>query len=222
MASDGKGSGISLDHGWPLWIVSVVMVVISGLFVLIRTAIRTSRQMMGWDDYIIIATLITLVSLSLTECLAVANGYGKHQSELTHTQVEHAFKWFYGAQITYKIAVCGYKESILFLYLRIFTARSFRYSCFLMIGLVLTSSIAFIIVTIWQCTPLAAFWNKTLLMPPINGHCFDSEAFWFSYSLFNILLDVLIFFLPIHEIFKLQLPLREKCELIGVFLLGAL
>lgn len=91
-----------------------------------------------------------------------------------------------------------------------------------LIGVVTASAIAFTLVTIWQCSPIAAFWDKSILKSNPSSHCFDSEAFWFSYALINIFLDILILFLPIHEVVKLQLPLREKLELIGVFSLGIL
>ncbi|KAK4695002.1 hypothetical protein P7C71_g2665, partial [Lecanoromycetidae sp. Uapishka_2] len=185
MVNDGKGTHSDPDQGWTLWIVSVVMVIFSGMFVLARLAIRLSKQMLGADDYIIFVGL-----------------------------------WFYGAQITYKIAVALYKESILFLYLRIFLDPKFRYMCYSLIVITGASSIAFVIVTIFQCTPVAAFWDKTILKSTPGSHCFDSEAFWFSYALINIFLDVIILLLPIREVLRLQLPWREKAGLVAVFSLG--
>ncbi|KAL9638225.1 MAG: hypothetical protein Q9164_001702 [Protoblastenia rupestris] len=182
MVNVGKGTPTEPNIGWSLFIVSVVMVIVSGLFVVVRIAIRLSRRMMGMDDYMIIL-------------------------------------WFYGAQITYKLAVAFYKESMLFLYLRIFPSKQFRLACFFLIGLVTSSGIAFVLVTIWQCNPIAAFWDKDLLAQP-GARCFSSEAFWFSYSVINIILDVLILLLPIHEVLKLQLPSREKIALCAVFSLG--
>ena len=54
MANVGTGSPQDPDHGWYLYIVSVILVIISGIFVVIRVAIRLSKKMMGTDDYIII------------------------------------------------------------------------------------------------------------------------------------------------------------------------
>lgn len=112
---------------------------------------------------------------------------------------------------------------MLFLYLRIFPSKPFKHACYTLIALVTASGIAFTLVTIWQCKPIPAFWDKSLLGPAHPGnHCFDSEAFWFSYSVINIILDFFILLLPVHEILKLQLPMREKIALIGVFGLGLL
>ena len=112
---------------------------------------------------------------------------------------------------------------MLFLYLRIFPSKHFKHACYILIAIVSASGITFTLVTIWQCKPIEAFWDKSLLGPSHPGnHCFDSEAFWFSYSVINIILDFFILLLPIHEILKLQLPMREKFALIGVFALGLL
>ncbi len=54
MANVGKGGPNDPDQGWPLYIVSVVMVMVSGIFVLGRVGIRLARRMMGLDDYMII------------------------------------------------------------------------------------------------------------------------------------------------------------------------
>lgn len=115
-----------------------------------------------------------------------------------------------------------YKESILFLYLRIFPDRTFKNMCYTLITITGAASIAFVLVTIFQCTPIAAFWDKSILKSTPGSHCFDSEAFWFSYALINIFLDVIILVLPIREVVKLQLPWREKAELVAVFSLGVL
>ena len=110
---------------------------------------------------------------------------------------------------------------MLFLYLRIFTGKHFQRLTYGMIGLVCAANTAFVLVTIFQCHPISAFWDKSLLKLAGN-HCFSSKAFWFSYSVVNIVLDFLILLLPIHEVLKLQLPLKEKIALCGVFSLGIL
>ena len=110
---------------------------------------------------------------------------------------------------------------MLFLYLRIFPGKRFRQVTFALIGFVTTANLAFVLVTIFQCKPIAAFWDRDLLKEPAN-RCFSSKAFWFSYSVVNILSDFLILLLPCHEVLKLQLPLREKVALCGVFSLGIL
>lgn len=58
MINNGKGTSSDPDHGWTLWIVSVVMVIFSGIFVITRLAIRLSKKQVGIDDYIIFVGLV--------------------------------------------------------------------------------------------------------------------------------------------------------------------
>jgi hypothetical protein len=52
----GTGEG---TRGWDLWIVSVVMVSLAGLFVFARLLQRVLKKNMGADDYGIIASLVS-------------------------------------------------------------------------------------------------------------------------------------------------------------------
>ena len=64
MGNVGKATAAVPNQGWGLYIVSVVMVIISGLFVMARIAVRLSRNMMGWDDYMIILVRKDLAPLT--------------------------------------------------------------------------------------------------------------------------------------------------------------
>jgi hypothetical protein len=46
------------DRGYQLYIVSIAMVIVAGLFVIGRFAVRISKSGLGWDDYTIGAALV--------------------------------------------------------------------------------------------------------------------------------------------------------------------
>lgn len=54
----GLGTGPG-TRGWDLWIISVVMVIVAGLFVAARLSQKISRKNIGLDDYLILASLVT-------------------------------------------------------------------------------------------------------------------------------------------------------------------
>lgn len=65
----GLGTQGPVQRGWGLWLTSVLGVVLAALFVAARLAQRfIKRSGLGWDDYMIIAALISSGLLSLTEC----------------------------------------------------------------------------------------------------------------------------------------------------------
>ncbi|KAK5201095.1 hypothetical protein LTR16_003847 [Cryomyces antarcticus] len=77
--------------------------------------------------------------------------------------------------------------------------------------------IAYVLATVFQCTPIPAFWNKTIR----DRRCINKQAFWTSYSALNIATDLFVLALPIRQIISLHLPRIDKFAVLGVFLLGA-
>lgn len=54
------------------------------------------------------------------------------------------------------------------------------------------------------------------------GTCIDLNAFAYAHSGVNIALDVWIIGLPIHEIWKLNMPIRWKLQAMAMFAVGIL
>ncbi len=171
----------------------------------------------------------------LTVRIAVVNGYGKHKADLTRPQLRAAIKvggplmsngrqrilidhqWFFYAQVFYKVVLGLNKVSMLCLYLRIFIAKYFRRLCYVSLAVVIGWAVGSTVATVFQCVPVAGFWNKS-----IDARCIHSDAFWYSYGITNIITDAIIFALPIREVSKLHLPRREKIGIMLVFMMGAL
>jgi hypothetical protein len=150
--------------------------------------------------------------------LAVHYGYGKHAKDLSQYNRVTALKWFFGAQIMYKIVIAVNKLSFLCLYLRIFPQRIFRWSCFIGFGLITAWALAYLFATIFQCKPIASFWDRTIK----NPQCLDKKGLWMSYSLINIGFDLAIIALPIYPLSQLRLQRIKKIGLLVVFGMGAL
>lgn len=109
------------------------------------------------------------------------------------------------------------KISILLLYTRLFIKRWFLITCWAWIGIISAFTIGTVVSSICQCTPVQYAFDKDL-----GGTCIDMTAFWFANAAFNILTDLVIIVLPVPVISKLQLPLRSKIALCGVFAVGIL
>lgn len=70
------------------------------------------------------------------------------------------------------------KLSILCLYLRIFPGRKSRLATWIMIVVVSILWLAWFILGINQCSPVAYQWDRTIL----GGHCFDNNKFYRSFA----------------------------------------
>lgn len=84
-------------------------------------------------------------------------------------------------------------------------------------GTVISWTIASLAATIFQCVPVKGAWNSS-----VSATCIDTNSFWMAYAVINILTDAIVLSLPIPQVFKLHLNIRQKITLCGVFLLGSL
>ena len=140
-----------------------------------------------------------------------------HRSNLTKQELSAALKWFFIAQTPYKIVVGLNKVSAILFCQRIFVGKSFQYTCWACMSIVVGWNVGAIAATILQCIPIAGSWDKTIL-----ATCIDTKAFWVAYAVGNILTDAMVLALPIPQVLRLNLKLRERVMLCGVFLLGGL
>ena len=85
MGNVGKATPDVPNQGWGLYIVSVVMVIVSGVFVSIRIGVRVARRMMGMDDWMIIMVRVHAVERSP---LTVLTG-----SDIAHLPHPHGMPW---------------------------------------------------------------------------------------------------------------------------------
>lgn len=99
---------------------------------------------------------------------------GTHADTLTMSDVYYALRWFWASVWIYYLALCFTKLSILLQYLRVFPHNGFRIACFLLMGVVIVYSICTFFSAIFECTPVAYFWDKSL-----EGTCLNQTAIWY-------------------------------------------
>lgn len=179
------------NNGWRLYILSLVMIVSAGLFVVARLITRASNSQVGWDDLTITVSLFMSIMVSVCMQMAIENGYGMHKEDLATPQLRYALKLFFFAQTSYKISVCFNELSAIFFCLRIFVSERFRIAAFIIMSIIIAWSIGGVAATILQCILISGAWNKSL-----HAQCIDSGQFWVAYAVMNILTDVLVLVLP--------------------------
>lgn len=107
------------------------------------------------------------------------------------------------------------KASILCQYRRVF-GSFIRRICFGMLVVVTLTTIAFLSVFSFQCTPTRAFWDVTL-----RGRCINIATINFAFLSINVATDVILIIIPIPIFKNLKLRKAEKRSLILIFALGA-
>ena len=130
-------------------------------------------------------------------------------------------------QVLYKVTLYSVKISILLLYIRIFVNNTesrifgiranFRRVCWATIYLVLAYLVASLSATVAQCIPAAKIFNKN-----VPGHCINLGSFWYANGIFNVITDIIMLAMPQYQVYKLNLPIRQKLSLAAVFGVGTL
>ena len=124
-------------------------------------------------------------------------------------------------EVIYNPAIVAIKTSILLLYRRIFTERCFNSSFNMTLwctgAFILSYSSCQALLTVFYCTPVEALWDHR-----IEAKCINFDQALIILSSLNIVTDILIICLPVTQLWKLFMPKRQRCQLIGIFLLGGL
>jgi hypothetical protein len=111
------------------------------------------------------------------------------------------------------------KISILFFYLRIFPKRHIRIAVYVVMALNVAYMIACVLVTVFQCTPIEGAWRHW------DSHeykCRNINAQAWAAAAGNLVLDLMTMTLPLRELYGLNLSLRKKISVMGMFSLGSL
>ncbi|KAK4085376.1 uncharacterized protein Triagg1_366 [Trichoderma aggressivum f. europaeum] len=206
------------SHANLVRIPSIVFFVVTPIFVFIRFWNRISRRSgLGWDDGTIAVSFVCTLLVQIFMMISCNYGFGKHIASLSihHDKLE-ALKWFYVAQIFYKLTINLTKMSIVLLYLRIFVQRWFRISCYILLAIVTMYCIASTLTSIFQCQPISGAWDKS-----IEPKCLSLTEVWYSNAGYSIATDVLILALPMQPIWASKLPVNQKRALMFVFALGS-
>lgn len=127
---------------------------------------------------------------------------------------------FLAAQTLYFIEAALVKISILFFYLRIFPGNTFIKLVHYTIILNVLLTIAFVLPTIFQCSPISYQWKQW--DGEHEGKCIDNNALAFANAGINIAMDIWVLALPLLHIVRLNLHWKKKVGVTLMFCVGAL
>jgi hypothetical protein len=113
------------------------------------------------------------------------------------------------------------KLSVVFLYRRIFTiSRIFNLYSWFLTGLIVAWMIAFLGSNIFQCgSHPAAAWSSA---KQIIKYCDDIDGATAALALTELIMDLMILAAPMPIIWRLQMTLSQKMQVMGIFALGYL
>lgn len=150
--------------------------------------------------------------------LVVKNGLGQDIWTLQSEQITNVLFYYYLGEIFYVVALGISKISILFFYLRVFPAKSFRMLTYSVMGLSAAYTVAFFIVTTWQCLPISLAWTQWDGFH--EGTCNDIHLQGWIAAAINIALDVVVMILPLRHLAVLNMSLKKRLMVMSMFSVG--
>jgi hypothetical protein len=130
------------------------------------------------------------------------------------------------AECVFCVATGLVKISILLFYRRLSSravSKTFVWVTWASIAFIVAYSIALTLAPILGCNPISAFWDQVNIIKQLQGyefHCFDEGADVFAASIISCAQDLLTAVLPTFLYWNLQIPIRQKLALFGIFALG--
>ncbi|KAL2038945.1 hypothetical protein N7G274_008285 [Stereocaulon virgatum] len=181
--------------------IAIVTVIATTGVVLRFLSRRKSKAGLSYDDYTIIAALSFSYGLNISIILDTAlYGLGRHLPAVKPTQLPNFQKTILVISIFYFTTSATTKASLILL----------------STGIIVSYYISLFFTTIFQCVPVAAFWDHTIK----NPKCVDLSAFSLGSGIANLLTDVMVLCLPMPMVWSLHTNRTHKLILTGIFLLG--
>jgi hypothetical protein len=88
-----------------------------------------------------------------------------------------------------------------------------------MMGVVVAYWIAFTLGTLFQCSPVAFNWDRTIP----GGRCLEPKTGFMVSGSINVVIDVILVVMPMPVVWKMQhVRMSKKIGVIGIFSLGLL
>jgi len=168
------------------------------------------------DDLLVVMGLVVSWGCLGLGIFMVNNGVGKHTELASKENLTNFLKALFAYEIVYFVTLAFTKLSILAFYTRIFRTPKFLIVAKIMVGVVIAWLFATIMVAIFSCNPVDAFWTRAP-----GSKCIVSEHFYIGNAVPNIITDLIILALPVKMIWQLHTSKADRIALTFIFLLGS-
>ncbi|KAE9363857.1 hypothetical protein N431DRAFT_432028 [Stipitochalara longipes BDJ] len=169
-----------------------------------------------------VLALIFGLLLSVACLVGSSYGLGKHIWNLSDNLLDLAYdtgrvtKALYGCYLAYSTSITFTKLSIIATYTRIFPNGALRYSIYAVGMVIIIFWITSIFAIIFTCVPIQAAWDYSIT----DAKCIHILDYFYTAAGVNIATDLLLCFLPLPTIWKLQMPKAQRIVVCVIFGMG--
>ncbi|KAK3985826.1 putative integral membrane protein Pth11-like [Cladorrhinum sp. PSN332] len=175
-----------------------------------------TRSKWGLDDLFCFLSWGMSLGFSALMFKCFEYGIGRHMWDTPAIWLTDAFRWFTFASYLYILLSLAVRLTFLFFYYRVFSHQgTVKY---VLIGAIIVFSalnLGVFFATLFNCNPREKAWDQT-----VPGKCINPEILpWISGGS-SALGDVFVLLLPLPVLWGLNMDLKKKVRVLGVFGLG--
>lgn len=175
------------------------------------------------DDWVMLAGLANFTVSCSFIFAGLVHGLGRHNKSLSQYDEIEALKYQALATASYVSNMWLIKLSIGIFLFRLAVRRRYKYILWISIGVVGIWSLVLFFWNIFQCTPVPAQWDYTILANDPNSHCVTADAVVsaaYALSALTVLSDWLYALLPIPMLWQVKMTAQAKWSVVAVLGLG--
>ncbi|KAI0166964.1 hypothetical protein GGR52DRAFT_584821 [Hypoxylon sp. FL1284] len=212
------------SNGGALVATAIAMLTFSWLSVLLRSFVRAKlTNGFQWDDWIMLVAQANFTVSCALILQGVQDGLGRHNGSLDQPHEILALMYQALATATYVLNMWLIKLSIGIFLLRLANEKKYKYTLYASIVIVTIWSLVLFFWNIFQCNPIAAQWDYTILQRDPNAHCVSADEIVnaaYALSVMSILSDRLYALLPIPMVWGVKMSAQAKLTVVVVLGLG--
>lgn len=182
-----------------------------------QSGLRTSW---GADDWLILPAVTILIANYAYGIVGCTKSLSADLWWLTPDEIDMVLYASYVAMLMYLMVVTFTKLSVLAFYLQIFPSRTFRNWTFALMACNVAFMIAIVFATVFRCWPIEGAWLAW--DGTFQGRCFDLNPLVWAGALLTIFLDTATLLLPMPALWKLNMSIKKRVQIMLMFGIGAL
>ncbi|PMD16061.1 hypothetical protein NA56DRAFT_649673 [Hyaloscypha hepaticicola] len=194
----------------------IIAIIAVGLRFLARRLVHAS---MWLDDWLTLVALAMTIGFDVNIFFVIKSGTGLHLEAINRPTIliyHDFFLCLWIGELFYTFALAPAKLAFLAFYWRIFGVSSIRMPVKILATAVTLWSFIRIVVTLCHCTPVEAYWDKT-----IQGNCpINDQKYFVGSVIAHLFMDLTILALPVPYIKSLNISFYQKFCVFAMFLFG--
>ncbi|KAI4612497.1 hypothetical protein J4E80_007231 [Alternaria sp. BMP 0032] len=171
----------------------------------------------GWHDALAVFAGTCAIVLSCIQMYATRLGAGLHEADIDPANMEMLLKMVMAALIFYFSVNWAVKHSLLIFYTELTFEPWARRCIFIMHIVAFSFGLTCVVTSIFQCIPVAKWWD-----PTIEGYCINLSDFSYFNSVFMVACDAVLYILPVIFTWNVKLRRHHRIAVNFLFALGGL